>query len=156
MADFPVPKPRKELLFYIQRTKNANTVIYEAKLDKDGSLNAKEPVVVFWEMYAKSADGPTEGLNFMERNQAYGLSAKSTGESGVFEVTLKAFNKRKVTVRLDGEGNPAAFIEINGVQCRLHKIWVEAKETSMLPSVAYVELSGVDADGNEVSEKVYP
>ncbi len=36
--DYPVPEKTKELLFYIQRNHNKNTIIYDANFDEKGML----------------------------------------------------------------------------------------------------------------------
>ncbi|MBL0036007.1 MAG: DUF4833 domain-containing protein, partial [Flavobacteriales bacterium] len=47
-ATFPAPPASKDLLFYIQRNKNANTIVYEANRDATGKLVSDDPVKVNW------------------------------------------------------------------------------------------------------------
>jgi Domain of unknown function (DUF4833) len=56
--DFPVPPPSKNLLFYIQRNKNANTIVYEARLDANGQLAAKDPVDPLHQRREERTDQP--------------------------------------------------------------------------------------------------
>jgi len=58
-------------LFIIERSKNANVVHYDARLDADGRLDPKEPVVAYWIMLAE--DGRRENLNWIEKRKAYGF-----------------------------------------------------------------------------------
>jgi hypothetical protein len=45
--DFPVPRNIPNLLFYLQRDPDANTVIYQLNLTEQGELNEAEPIKVF-------------------------------------------------------------------------------------------------------------
>src|SRR5947199_328024 len=49
-AEFPVPND-PNMLFYIQRSVNANTVVYAAHIDVQGRLDPDEPVEVYWRWY---------------------------------------------------------------------------------------------------------
>src|SRR5262245_17024165 len=48
--EFPVPK-EPNMLFYIQRSVNSNTVVYAAQIDPTGKLDADHPVVAYWRWY---------------------------------------------------------------------------------------------------------
>lgn len=49
---------------------------------------------------------------------------------------------------------PLSYVEINGKQCILKKIFVQVKFTFGIPSVQYIIISGVDPDsGAAVEEK---
>ena len=47
------PKPEKtNMLFYVQRTFNINTLIYELNIDDKQELNTTEPIKIYWVNYA--------------------------------------------------------------------------------------------------------
>ena len=50
---YPTPPASSERLFYVQRTPNANTIVYDLNLNSDGKLNAEQPVKVYWLKYAE-------------------------------------------------------------------------------------------------------
>src|SRR5947209_17742460 len=58
-------------LFVLERSINANIVHYDAKIDQNGRLDSREPVVAYWIMGAR--DGRRQELNFLEKSKAYGL-----------------------------------------------------------------------------------
>ncbi len=60
-------------LFVIARSLNANVVLYEAAYRRDGTLDPEKPLTVSWRLDAQ--DGRREGLNFIERMRAYGVSS---------------------------------------------------------------------------------
>jgi hypothetical protein len=51
-------------LFTIERSKNANLVVYDARLTDSGELDPKSAVVVYWLL--KAQDGRREELNRVE------------------------------------------------------------------------------------------
>ena len=72
--EFKVPDEPNQL-FYVQRSPNANTVIYAAKLDAQGNFDSRAPVEAFWRKF--NIDGSKQPLNFMERMMAYGVRVQS-------------------------------------------------------------------------------
>ncbi|MBI9065580.1 MAG: DUF4833 domain-containing protein, partial [Marinilabiliaceae bacterium] len=69
---YPVPDKTPAHLFYIQRSLNENTVIYEANFDDQGLLNKAHPIKVYWILYEE--EGAVEELSYLERKFAYGVS----------------------------------------------------------------------------------
>ena len=146
-------------LFAIERSKNKNTVLYEANLvrvtesaDEVPVLDKKTPVTVTWIRLSDDDCTPEhatrKGLGWAELKFAYGASAKAKGD-GHFDVTLTAFNKRKLDVFLDDAGKPHAHVTIDGQVGRLSRIYVEAHDRSIgLPKVDYIELIGTSIDGD--------
>jgi hypothetical protein len=68
---FPIPPASANRLFYIQRSSNANTVVYDANFLPNKSLNPSQPVHTYWIRFADN--GQKEELNFIQRTLAYGL-----------------------------------------------------------------------------------
>ena len=153
---FPVPPPNERLLFYLQRNKNANTVVYEANLLPDGKLNPERPVVVYWIRYTEG--GARKDLNYVQRTLAYGIdTAPAPGEPQSYLVTPVALKQRKIKVSLDQQGRPRGYLLINGKVAKLEKIFAQADETAWLPRVKYVDIIGKDAKTGEVlRERIYP
>ena len=72
--NFPVPNGFKNMLFYVQRNINKNTIIYELNYYENGELNESEPIKVNWINY--ETDKSIEALNYIQRSFAYGLDIK--------------------------------------------------------------------------------
>jgi len=86
---------------------------------------------------------------------AYGFSVESR-EGNRLVIEMKADVGRNLVVDMH-EGVYRAFMEIDGRQALLDRIFIFAKETFLLPSVEYLELFGVDVEtGEEVYEKLIP
>ena len=153
---FPVPAQSKSLLFYLQRNKNTNTVIYEANFLPNGKLDPKNPVSVYWIRYTEG--GVKKELNWVQRWLAFGVDFEPAKDgSGNFILTFVAIKNRKVTLTLDNEGKAVATIALNGKNSRLKRIYAQAQETNWLPTVKFVQMMGEDVKSKEqVIEYIFP
>jgi hypothetical protein len=66
-----VGDPCPEHLFVIERSKNANIVVYDANRGPSGDLSATEPIVAYWLLNGEN--GKREELNRVDRDRAYGF-----------------------------------------------------------------------------------
>ena len=140
-------------LFHLERNKNANIVVYDVRVLPDGNLTEKDPVIVYWLKLAE--DGERKGLKRIEKRMAYGFKVEARDDNRL-TLEMKADIGRNIVVDAV-EGTYRAFIEIDGHEALLDKIFVFADEGGMLPTVEYIELFGVDVEtGAEVYEKFLP
>jgi hypothetical protein len=153
---FPIPAPSANRLFYIQRSSNANTVIYDANLLPNKSLNPKDPVYTYWIRYDEK--GQKEELSTIQRTLAYGLYTNPiASDPNTFEGYFLAYRKRKFVVKLDAKGNPMALFPINNKLQILKRVYVSVDETHFMPGVYYIELFGKDpVTGKDVYERFKP
>ncbi len=153
---FPTPADSDIRLFYIQRSSNVNTILYDANLGTDKKLDPKNPVHTYWIRYTEG--GKKQELTGIQRTLAYGLHTKATsGETGSYDGHFLAYRKRKFVVKMNAKGQPIALFPINGKMQILKRVFVKVDESGMMPSVIYVELWGRDAvTDREVYEKFKP
>lgn len=138
-------------LFHIARSKNKNRVLYDARLDGEGRLDRSSPLDVYWRMEAE--DGRREELTSLERSLAYGVSVRNVSESGVVTVAIAAMPR---PVRLAVVGGVArATTRIAGQEARLASIFVQARETLLLPEVEFVDLVGFVGNAR-IEERLRP
>ncbi len=140
-SDFPVPPQSKKTLFYIHRSPNPNTVVYEVNLTANNTINPKNPVKVYWIRYGEQ--GQYRELNYLERTFAYGVKISAIN-SVKYKVQFVASKEKSWIVSIDEKGQAWASMTISGCQSRLTKIFVQVAEDGWWPSVAYVEFFGVD------------
>ncbi len=154
LAVDPAPQPNCAAeLFRIERSKNANVVLYEAKPGHPGTLDADEPITASWLMLA--AKGERQSLNFIERSLAYGFEVKPA-PSGGFAMVLKALRQRVIHIATRA-GCTAAMSTIDGREGVLQRVFVKADDRAVIPPVQYVELFGIDAaTGAPLHEKLVP
>jgi len=151
---FPIPAPSRNLLFYIQRNKNANTIVYEARLDEQGRLATKDPVSVNWIRYTEG--GKREPLNLLENNIAYGVRHKQTKE-GIAWMKFVASDDHLFRVEVNTAGQAEAHMLIDGRYARVDRAEVQAKEDGFWPKILYVDLFGTEvATGKDVMERLKP
>lgn len=129
-------------LFRIARSKNANVVVYEAKLSSLGHLDPEAPVSASWLMLA--AQGQREALTFLERTLAYGFEVRAASTGAGYLLKLRALEGRAVRV-VETAACPAALASIGGREGILRRVFVKAQERALAPSVEYIELFGVEA-----------
>jgi hypothetical protein len=148
--EFKVPEEPNQL-FYVQRSPNANTVVYAAKLDGQGNFDSRDPVQAFWRKF--NIDGSKQPLNFMERMMAYGvrLSARKAKEPITFAIA--ALPQRKLSLGLDAQHHPQATMTIGGRVVKLAYVYLHVVEGGLLPSVPELDIVGTDlASGKAVHE----
>jgi hypothetical protein len=144
---------RAQRLFRVERSKNANVVVYDALMTQDGFLHSDNPVDAYW--LALAEDGQRKKLSRIQRRFAYGFKTRFLDEDTVV-MNMAADIDREITVDVV-EGVPRAVTAIDGNDAVLDKIYVKSIEKKLWPSVEYLELFGVDAmTGEERYERIYP
>jgi len=131
-------------LFVVERSVNANVVVYEAVRAPGGVVDPKRPVQGHWQMWAE--DGRREELNAIERRLAYGVEVLGTGSAGGVEIALRALRERRIEVTT-AEECPTARTPIGGRPSFLRRVFVQVvPRRFFLPKVDWVELHGEDAE----------
>jgi hypothetical protein len=151
---FPAPPESISRLFYMQRTSNANTLIYELNA-KNGQLNEDEPMHVYWLRYAEN--GQKEELNYIQRKFAYGLITKKLNNEQ-YDVRFVSYKKFPLLLMKANDGKYHIFATIEHQQIMLNRVFVKIEGGSFwLPNVVYVELRGTDqTTGREIIQRFKP
>ena len=153
-ASAEVEHPCPEHLFVIERSKNANIVVYDANRGSAGDLATSEPVVAYWLLAGEK--GKREELNAVERQRAYGFDIAPGDAPGTFIMAVRADPKRRLTIRMLN-GCPVAIAPIGGHDGILHKLFVQSKESPVLPKVEYLAFFDQDVATDEpLYEKFIP
>jgi hypothetical protein len=140
--EFPVPA-EPNMLFYIERSVNSNTVIYAANVDSRGRIDPDAPVKAYWRWY--NVDGHRKPLNFAERMLAYGVkSVTHYGPHGAISFKVAAVPERMIVVDLDGQGRPEALMRIGGRWVKLVYIYLQVDDSGFLPKVPALDIFGFD------------
>ena len=153
--EFPVPSGNSKQLFYLQRNKNTNTIVYELN-EQNGNLNTDNPVHVFWILYPKQ--GRHEELSAMENKYAYGIKITSSNKES-YEFTLVAYPKITLQLLKGTDQKYHVYVSPSKQQMILQKTFIKVKTSwfQLGPDVEYIEFSGIDvASGKEVIERITP
>ena len=152
----PAPAVSPNQLFYLQRSKDANVVIYEANVTTGKTLDPAKPIQVYWMRYAEQ--GQREELSPIQWRMAFGYSHKpSSSDADAYDIRLNAFGKRPLHIT-NQHGKPVATIRINGQWACLRNIFVQVDPRAhLIPHVQYIDLYGSSIEtGQPVYERIVP
>jgi hypothetical protein len=124
-------------LFFIQRSKNANEVHYDARVDANGALQAKDPIDAYW--LRKAGDGSRGPITMLQKI-AYGYDVDPAA-AGTYTMKLTALKERPLTLLQVG-GKWRAQTTIGGKQGYLSRVYIATDESGVFPKVLYVDLFG--------------
>jgi hypothetical protein len=151
---FPIPKPNPKQLFYLQRTPNTNTIVYELNEDAKGQIIIDEPVVVHWLRFAE--DGAKKDLNYIQRVFAYGIKTEKVTDTS-FEMHINSYRKKPLYLmrqKTDNTYHMFSFINTKMVMLKRVFIRIDAGGSFWKPNVIYIEMKGIDmATGKEAMER---
>lgn len=151
---YPVPQDKNQI-FYVQRSMNANTIVYTARIGADGQLDPDRPVDVFWRRF--NDQGERKDLSFLERTVAFGVKAeKLGGKPPSFRMRVISYPQRSAILSLV-DGKPQLVTKIAGVPSRLDHAFLHLDESGSMPKVTLVDLVGHALDtGKEMRESFIP
>ncbi len=143
------------IMFYIQKNTNPNTVVYALNLTPDGKINPKEPIEVFWRRYEKE-NGIKKKLGWLEKTFAFDFKVKPVKEKeNTYVFSLVAMKNKQLFVTQTKTGEPNVFMKISGKIARLERIYVMVDDSKRIQSVNSMELFGRDyKTGKLIYEKI--
>jgi len=150
-----LPTPKGEnLLFFLQRNPDANTVIYELNFKSDGVLDPENPVKGSWIRYTEQ--GKYKELTGIERRFAYGVKCKAL-QNDEFEIRLVAYKKLPLYLkRSETDNKYKIYIKDEGKDLLLKRVFVRVNGGSFwFPKVEYIDLITVNsASGIEFLKRI--
>jgi hypothetical protein len=141
-SDFQHPDEPAQV-FFLQRSTNANTVVYTARFDADGALISDSPVSVFWRRYAD--DGQTMALRWYERLFGFGVRSKPHPKPNSHSLTFNALKSHGLELRQQAPFEAALFTEQNGREYQLIYGYLDVDESGLFPKVTHLHLYTTDA-----------
>ena len=153
--EYPIPN-EPNMLFYVERSVNSNTVIYAANVDPHGRIDPDAPVNAYWRWY--NVDGHKKPLILIERMLAYGVkSVRHDGPHGAVTFKLAAVPERKIVVALDGRGRPEALMQIDDRWIKIVYVYLYVDDSGLWPKVPALDIFGIDKlTGKPVREHIIP
>ncbi|WP_316810229.1 DUF4833 domain-containing protein [Pedobacter heparinus] len=149
----PTPKGNN-LLFFLQRNPDANTVVYELNYEHDGTLSPKNPIKGSWIRYEEAQQ--FKALTHMEKKFAYGVQSKAIGEDE-YEIRLVAYKKMPMYLRKsETDQKYHIYIKDEGKNLLLKRVFVRVKGGSFwFPKVQYIDLITINsATGIEILKRI--
>lgn len=145
--DYPIPMNIDNMLFYIQRNLNENTVVYELNLNRDGHIVMSDPISAYWIKYTESQQ--KEKLNYIQEKLAYGYQIKEINKDS-FELQVVSYPQFRIYIGKDDEGHYKAYYNEAGTYSILTNIYVYAEDFGVFPDVKYIDIHGVNPDDHQV------
>ena len=153
---YPIPSRTEKLMFYVQRTHNRNTVVYELNLKADGTIDRKEPLHASWIRFEEG--GVRKELTYVQ-NRVYGLDFR-TIDPDTWLIKFRQYKKREIYLVHSGKSNTyRALIRINGKMAEMTGLFICSVTNALgIPSsVKYIDILGIDpATGESLHERVIP
>lgn len=139
--EFQTPSEPNQL-FYVQRSVNANTVVYAARLDAQGDFDSREPVEGFWRWF--NVDGHKKPLNFIERMMAYGVQTDPPRKDAPRTFRIAALPERNLTLSFDSQKKPQALMRIGDRNVKVAYVYLQVVEGGLTPKVPSLDILGTD------------
>ena len=133
-----------ENLFIIERSRDADQILYKVELDNEGNLNTKDPISVNW--CRRTNNNEFEPLTWVQQKFSYGLSYLiQEPDRVVFQ--FKAYDKRVFELKKDAKGVFKVYSLSKGKQVEVNRIFIQIDGgTFWFPTISRVELHGNLAD----------
>lgn len=152
---YPVPQKTNKLLFYLQRSHNKNTIVYELNTLADGTIDVKNPIKVSWIRFEEG--GKRAELSFIQR-RAFGVKCRLADKSdNSFIVQFNNFNKRDIRLVKTATGSYCALMKIDNETAELEDVYIKAENNAIgLPiSFKYMDVYGISQkDRKPVYERI--
>ena len=142
---YPVPQV-EDMLFYIQRNVNTDTVIYQLNRTACGQIDVNCPIYAFWMSFGENIK--TQELNFIQNSLAYGYESKLINPD-LFEIQFVSYRKKRFFLVRKSENEFAMVTNIKGVKSYLKHIYVYAEEFGVFPDVKFLELFGENVESRQ-------
>lgn len=146
--NFPVPAGNQKQLFYLQRTPNTNTIVYELNY-KGGNIYLENPVHEFWIRFQEK--GQQEELSFLQRKFAYGIKSKKLAANR-YELNFVSYKNYKMYLEPGPDNKLYVFANINKQKVILTSIFLKINTGGSFwsPNIEYVEITGIKPTSNSI------
>ncbi|MBT1704481.1 DUF4833 domain-containing protein [Chryseosolibacter indicus] len=145
----------EQTLFYMQRTPNHNTIMYDLNIE-NGKIDSDEPVHVYWIRYGEK--GQKEELSYIQRHYAYGLKTKKISDNK-YELRFVSYKKLPFYIEKSARDNRYHIqVALDGKAVEVKRVFLQIEGGSFwLPNVVCAEVKGVDpVTGKEVIQLFKP
>ncbi len=131
-------------LFFLQRSLNANTVIYTTRFDQAGKLNSETPVSVYWRRFQE--DGQVMPLRWYERAFGFGIKLRKTDTPNTLRLSFNGLKSHALELRQIAPFSAALFARIEERDYRLIYAYLNVDESGIFPKVTHLHLYTHDTE----------
>lgn len=138
--DYPRPPEDQDLLFYIQRNHDYDTIVYKINRNPDGLINSNLPMHAYWIKYSEG--GKIVGLNHMQSKLAYGYESTRISKD-LYSFRFVSYKDLTLFIARDPATDQFRVnVKLNHKHLWLNNIYVYAVEFGVFPDVKFIELYG--------------
>jgi hypothetical protein len=155
---YPVPAGNPDMLFYLQRSLDLNSVIYEANyVTAQGSrkLDPNDPVDIYWLIHDK--EHQVKPLSALQK-LGYGVRSECS-EDEVVKLELLAYRQMPILLKPSLKDNKYhAHVSVEGKDILLAKVFVNIEGgTKLKPNITFIEITGTESQtGKKVVHRFKP
>ncbi|OJV53083.1 MAG: hypothetical protein BGO31_04840 [Bacteroidetes bacterium 43-16] len=152
---FPIPSFTKQTQFYLQRTTDANTIMYDLNF-QNGVLNEKEPIKPYWIRYTEK--GAKKNLSSIQNHYAFGIKSTKIRD-GQFKLRFAGYEKVPLYLKQLSNGTYQTSVQLDGEEMVLQRLYIhiEPGGTFWSPNIGYIEFKGKEtASGKLVQKRIHP
>ncbi len=150
-----LPSPKGcNMLFFLQRDPDANTVVYELNFNSDGTLQKNSPIKVSWIRYEEKQK--FKELTAIEQKFAYGILSKLIADDE-YEIRLVAYKKMPMFLKKsETDQKYHIYIKDEGKDLLLKRVFVRVNRGSFwFPKVQYIDLITTNSTtGMEILKRI--
>jgi len=147
--DYPTLDDYSELLFFIQRNQNINTVVYEVNLLPGGILNLSDPISIYWVYYDDKMEKTIKQLNYIQKKLAYGYH-HTVISSELVEFRFVSYDQMVFYLAKDKQNRFRVFTKFADKNIELSMMYIFAEDLGVFPQVKFVEFFGTENTSNNV------
>ncbi|MDF0600026.1 DUF4833 domain-containing protein [Psychromarinibacter sp. C21-152] len=147
--DWPVPDDPNQK-FFIQRSTNANTLVFAVNYNGDGSVSQSDPSHIYWRRYA--SNGARKPLKPIERLIAGAIQVRKRPEPDAWDIIVRPMQRLNMVVIQTGPHETQLIGHIGGVRARPIYCYADVDESGLIPRVTALSMHGLLPGGGAISE----
>lgn len=137
----------KKSLFKIERSKDANQILYDVHTISKNQLNKNNPISIYW--IKKTEGNKIKPLTWIQQHYAYGLDFTYTSEK-MAQFHFVSYNKRSFTLKQNEKECFKVYTQLNGKEVIVNRIFIQIDGgTFWFPKISKVELHAQDPTTNK-------
>lgn len=143
-------------LFKIGRSRDANEIVYDINIDKNGEPVRSDPINIYW--VKKTNNNKVEPLTWIQKRFAYGLKILDPENSNEWHFHFVSYSKQIFSLRQADSNQYKVFATIKNTELEVNRIFVQIDGGSFwVPTISYVKLIGIEHQtGEEITLSIIP
>jgi len=136
--DYPVILPYENLLFYIQRNQNHNTVVYELNKTANNQINLSDPIKIKWVRFDDQGNQEFQALNYIQSKLAYGYEFEIISPD-LISFNFVSYPKMCLYLAKNSNGKYSVSTYVNNIHFKVNHIYIYAEDMGVFPIVKFAE-----------------